>query len=481
MNSLAEKPILQKLADFLYTPAYVALIGVLTVISNIFSAELPVYTCIVLIGLFICFRGRDFLPFIPIVVGCYIAPSTANNPGRNENSIFSPGHGGIYLLTIAVILIGCIVWRLIKDPKIGGKHFLHTKRCLTSGFLILGGAYMLAGLGSPYFFSYGIRNAFFGLMQFVSLFAIYYLLCGSVQWDKAPKDYLAWVGVTMGFVLLFELLGIYLTNNVIRDGEIYRKAIIAGWGHYNNIGSLMVIMLPFPFALARKSRRSSLFYLCGTLFFVGVIFTCSRTSILFGLPVYLASYIAAVVTSRQSRMDKATHILTIAAVAAVALLLHDQVLKLFQILVERGFKPADRDLVYKAGWEQFLHDPIFGGTFFPVAWPDIIWSTSEAFVSVFPVRWHNTIIQLLASCGIVGLAAYAFHRYQTVRLFLKNCSPDKIFVGISILALLLTSLLDCHFFNLGPALFYSASLAFMEKRLTPASAESQSEKAAATE
>jgi len=33
---------------------------------------------------------------------------------------------------------------------------------------------------------------------------------------------------------------------------------------------------------------------------------------------------------------------------------------------------------------------------------------------------------------------------------------------LSILALLLTSLLDCHFFNIGPTMFYSILLAFAE-------------------
>ena len=40
---------------------------------------------------------------------------------------------------------------------------------------------------------------------------------------------------------------------------------------------------------------------------------------------------------------------------------------------------------------------------------------------------------------------------------------EKSFIGLSILVLLLTSLLDCHFFNIGPVLFYSMALAFAEK------------------
>ena len=94
-----------------------------------------------------------------------------------------------------------------------------------------------------------------------------------------------------------------------------------------------------------------------------------------------------------------------------------------------------------------------------------VWSQLDNFTALFPPRWHNTIIQLLATGGVVCLFGYVVHRVQTVKLFLKNPSGDKTFVALSILALLLTSLLDCHFFNVGPVLLYSAMLAFTEFKL----------------
>jgi O-antigen ligase len=93
-----------------------------------------------------------------------------------------------------------------------------------------------------------------------------------------------------------------------------------------------------------------------------------------------------------------------------------------------------------------------------------IWADLDSFVNVFPGRWHNTVVQLLASCGIVGLAAYLFHRVQTVRLFLQNRTVENVYIAISILALLGMSLLDCHFFNIGPAMIYSCMLAFAENK-----------------
>ena len=77
----------------------------------------------------------------------------------------------------------------------------------------------------------------------------------------------------------------------------------------------------------------------------------------------------------------------------------------------------------------------------------------------------DEFIQILASCGIVGMVAYIYHRFQTIRLFFKNFSGAKMFPFVSMMTLLLTSMVDCHFFNIGPVLFYSTMLAFVEKRL----------------
>ena len=64
--------------------------------------------------------------------------------------------------------------------------------------------------------------------------------------------------------------------------------------------------------------------------------------------------------------------------------------------------------------------------------------------------------------GTLGLLAYNYHRYQTFRMTFTKPMLEKTFLFLSILGLLLTSLLDCHLFNLGPALNYGILLAAIE-------------------
>lgn len=464
MGTLAGPSFLRAFDNFLYKPAYFFLIGALTVFANVFGAELFTYTCFVLLFLYLCVWGRDLLPALPMAICSYIAPSRGNNPGLSDESIFSPGAGSSYLIVLASLLVIGVIYRLIRDKALGRAAFWKCQRKLLPGILALFLGYLLSGIGSSQWENVSTQNLLFAFIQGVSVLLPYFLLTGLVKWDEAPKAYLAWTGMCMGFVLLAELVNVYIQFDVIEEGIINRRMIYSGWGHYNNMGALLAMMIPFPFFLTGKGKHASVFYIIGLLFLVGVIFTCSRGSILFGVMTYGASYLASLVHSRNARSNLVIHICTILLVIAVYIFFYDRILNLFQMMIEQQLDSAGRVTGYIEGWKQFTQFPIFGGTFYPIDYDLYSWSVSAEFVAFFPPRWHNTIVQLLASCGIVGFAAYVFHRFQTAALFFKRFSTKKLFALISMLTLLGTSLLDCHFFNVGPVLFYSMMLAFVEKQ-----------------
>lgn len=448
---------------FFASPAYFLLIGILTVIANVFSAELIVYACFVLMGIYISLFGKDYLPVIPLVTLCYIAPSDANNPGSSEGSIFYAENGGILILVLAAAFVVSILFRLAADPELGQKAFLRAKRALLPGILLLGAAYLLAGAGSGHYFDHGYGNLLFAALQFLSIFLMYYFFTGAVKWSEAPEDYLAKSGLCIGFVLLAEIFNIYLTQPIIIDGEIQRSAIYTGWGNYNNIGAMLTMMIPFAFHLVCIKKHSWLYNLCGVAFLSGVLLSCSRGAILFAAVTYLISGLIVALKSRNRRAILYTNLIALGIVLLVLILFHEQLLQLFRCLLNRGLDPGRRVEGYQSGIQQFLKYPLFGGSFYPVDADLYEWSSVEAFTSFFPPRWHNTVIQLAASCGIVGLAAYGLHRLQTIRMILKKPTAANLCIAISLAALLGTSLIDCHFFNIGPTLFYAVALAFAEK------------------
>lgn len=457
-----ELPLWQQIDRFLYSPAYFLLIGGLTILANVFHLEMVAYTGIILVGIYICLVGRDLLPIFPIFACGYISPSVSNNPGVNTDSIFSLSGAGLYLAILLTLLAVSLVYRLVTDPVFGGKKFLTKKRKLLPGMLILGICYAISGLGSGQWEEYGLRHLLFAFLQFVAITGLYYLLSGAVLWEKAPQDYLFWTGLCVGFVLIVELVNIYITANVIIDGAINRDNIFTGWGQYNNMGALFSLLIPLAFYMAGKDRFAVAGYLSAFLFFLGLLFTCSRGSIIIGIVIYIVSYILSVIRNHRVRSLFWVHILIIGVPVLVFVLFYEEWLRLFKVLVNAGLHSPQRVTTFTEGFRQFFRYPVFGGSFFPVDYWPFTWSTSEAFTSMIPPRWHNTFIQVLATGGVTCLAGYAYHRYQTVKLFVKNINTGKMFVGMSILSLLLTSMVDCHFFNVGPVLLYSAMLAFVE-------------------
>jgi len=145
----------------------------------------------------------------------------------------------------------------------------------------------------------------------------------------------------------------------------------------------------------------------------------------------------------------------IAAGLVGMLLLKDQILEMlknFKTLGDNG-----RTEKWAGGWNNFKKYPIFGSGFYDSF-------RDPAFEHGFdPYLYHNTVIQMLGACGLVGFLAYVFHRVQTVRLVFKKINPCKIFLGIALLCFLLFNLLDVLFFKFYPSFFYVLMLLCMEK------------------
>lgn len=457
-SSLERSSAVNTVNRFLASPGYILAVMLLTVISNILSAELIVYTLFIAVVVYVCLLGDDLLPMAPIISCCYMAPSVVNNPGRSDRSVFALDRGGAYLLCLAAVAAAALIYRLIRH-----RHtFFSGKHVLLRGILVLFAGYLLSGIGSDAYPDSIAKNLFFAFLQGCSVLLPYWLICGGVNWKNARKDYFAWVGFGTGCMLLCQILWIYCSAGVIVDGVIDRTRIYTGWGMYNNMGGMLAMMIPFAFCLATKYRKGWIGTVAGSAFLIGVITTCSRSSILTGFAVYGACILLMLYYARNRKGNTIALITVIAVLALVLLVFHRQLLHLFSRLLQQGMDPSSRDVIYREGLKLFWEYPIFGCSFFSPGYTPWGWSTAESFSGFFPPRWHNTAVQLLASCGIAGTAAYALHRIQTLKLFLQEISKERAFIGCSVATLLVCSLFDCHLFNIGPVLFYSMALAFAE-------------------
>ena len=108
--------------------------------------------------------------------------------------------------------------------------------------------------------------------------------------------------------------------------------------------------------------------------------------------------------------------------------------------------------IWKTGLDQFIHHPVFGVGWYQI--PNL----------GFQARYHNTLVQLLASTGIFGTLCYAFHRFETYYVTFKKPNLEKTFAFITILSILISSLLDCFLFNIWLGFEYGFLLAYIEGR-----------------
>ena len=141
----------------------------------------------------------------------------------------------------------------------------------------------------------------------------------------------------------------------------------------------------------------------------------------------------------------------------------DKVAEIFASLKKAGLDDSNRFKLYLDGLQKFAQSAqsvLLGNGFYSGGYRygnDKL--PSDAFL---PPRYHNTVVQLLASGGLITMVAYLFHRFQTLKLCLTHRTFEKIFILAAILVLISASMVDCHFFNMGPGLIYSIVLVFAE-------------------
>lgn len=453
--------------NFFRSGWFAAIATILMACSEIFGAELFVIYCYAFFGFLIFLFCDDMLGIVPMVCCGYMLFSSENNPGKFPDALFGQPHGQFALFyaiaVILVLLIGRLVSMLLEKEKRGAPKF-------TVGFLLLGAAYLLSGADSPY---YDGRTVLMGFVQIAALCGFYFYFYFTVRWQNVPKGYLPMVISIIGVGMLAEIVGMYFGEGVFReDGTIDRTALYTGWGIYNNVGCVMAMCMPAPVYFAVKHKNGWAFSILTTVFYLGVLLTQSRGSMLFGSVVFVACVIVTIAGSKKyDRLwNFAVYAAVFVAMAVSFICFKEQLNKIFDSVLDQGFNDAARFNTWRACWQRFLEYPAFGVGFYKTPgtlltedgmYTEFIDGTPDG--SFLALRAHNTFFQLIATGGMFALLAYAVHRIQTIYVCLRRPNMLKIVAALCVSSLLLTSMGDCHMFNMGPGLMYSAWLVFGEK------------------
>lgn len=435
---------------FFYSYFYLGFIALLTLLTCIFGFEMYTFYIYVLCGgLIPCLFCKDMTPVFAPLGMAYSSISLHANNVVNHKSLFG---GRWYHLYILLALIFLVIGTRFVFELVTNKEKRHYKPYLLPGYLAFGIALMTAGLGSQY---YSLREFTFGLVEFLALSGCYFLLMYLIDWKVIKKDYYAWLMMFYGLCIAMEVF--------ILRGLSGGTRVRTGWGINNNIAAQMCMCLAGPMYLAIKKKWCFIYLILEGIILLAIAATNSRNGALMGMIICVLCYVIFLI-----KVDKPKRIQSIIlAVSAAALFtafafIFPEIFKTgFARLIGEKGNPASlngRDRIWTLAYNNFLNNPSFGS-----GWYQCTIGRSDYFsYSFVPGRYHNTFFQLIGAMGLFGLVTYIFHRYQTIRMTFKKPTLEKTFIFISIGGLLLTSIFDNHFFNLGPGLNYCIALAFIE-------------------
>ena len=420
-------------------------------IAHSFSLEefgITVVLSTVFLGLLVCENLKFFIA--PLTYSLFMFSEKSVSTGKYYETpyLIAIACGSIAL--IAFLVAHFIIYR--KNVSLS----CFTKSKLFLGFVLLSTAAIFNGCLN--FSEYHIGNILYALAFTFSLLGIFFLFSINLNKSKNLTDYLIYVLYIMSLLVTLELFFAFTNQIQFANGEIVKESVKIGWGMWNNIGGVLAFLLPIHFFYAATVKKfGPIFFVTGLISFAAIALTLSRSSLLAACFIVFISVIICCFFGKNKLLNRifTACLFIFGFIAFIALF--GKISNVLGDYLRRGLDDNGRFEMYLHGLKNFLSHPIFGGGF------NSSYATEHQFIIFLPYRYHNTIIQMMATCGTVGIGAYLFHRYQTVKLIIKKRSLKTWFLALSILALLLTSLLDNHFFNIYPAFIYTVILTVIEK------------------
>ena len=401
----------------------------------------------------------DITPLLPQVIFVNLVVSLKHTPSDAMGGYDYYSSTAILAQIIVIVsLIFCaLIYRLVlccvkKKMKLSPIFY---------GLCVLSFAFILNGLFSK---EYTPKNILYGAVLTICLLLIYAAIKDNIKINKENFEKIAYGFVALSVLLIIELIVAYATTeNLFVDGNIQRGKLIFGWGVYNTYGLLILMCIPAVLYLAGKEKCGYLFTAYSLLILAATFLCCSRQAMVGALVIYPACMIILLVKGKYRIPNICIAAATVAAGIVFICIFREKFVGFFKTVFENVFVNGElngsgRWRIWKEALDYFSSSPLLGSGFYVDYTYD-----GAAGLSFIPMMCHNTVLELMAACGIIGLAAYLVHRAQTVISFCKNVTLERTFIALTILPILILSLLDCHIFLIFPTVVYACLLAVFDK------------------
>ncbi len=434
------------------TPWYPTIVTCLMVLSFTRALEYPMWTILAVLACISLILCDNMVVLMPPTFCATFFIATSNAPGNVSHSgeLFA-SHNLPWLFALAFVIVVCFVLHIVIY---GSWQALKGKPKLLLYFslpMVL--AIFLNGIGNP---NRAEQDSIFPWILTLCWVGFYLIYAWGVTPSQESREYFFLTCFCVAVGLVAQLLYVYLIKDAFLDGRVF-----FGWGLYNNYGGIMALLIPPIFYLSATRRYGWCYYLFGLVAWAAIFFSTSRSSLLVGTLILGACLVAVCFHNPHKKLYR-IFLGALALLALGVLLLYPELIdKLVPRYGNVGWSDSGRFKIWKGCVDLFLEYPIFGGGFFAIPFTSYI--HPDGAYKFMPGFAHNTIFELMGAGGILLFVTYLVYRGATIWRLIRKMNLTRVFLGLTILAILGTSMLDNHLFNIYPAFFYAAALALGEQ------------------
>lgn len=410
-----------------------------------------------ILGTLIFVLSDDVSPVVAVFLFMTILIS-----GDNTTSIWADSTADFYFKTANLVQIFIIiamfassaiyrvVLNIVKKKFSIGSVFLSL--CALSAVLILNGVFSK---------DYSAKNLLYGFILALCFAGIFTAVKDNIS-GRESFIKIAYGFFAFGIVLAIELAVKYFTtDNIIADGTINRELLTFGWGIWNTMGMYLVLCIPFVVYLAGKEKFGFVFAIVSVIIFVAAVMTCSRQSIIGAFISYTLCLLLLFIKGKNRIINAATMLVMVVIVVVFLLSYNYNLFKYFvqlfkKIMVDGEFSGNGRKRIWLEAIENFKSAPVLGAGFYAK-----LSASHFSGLNFIPTMAHNTVVQLLSCCGIIGLIVYLSHRVLTCLSYFKNITVERTYLMLAIVVFLIICLFDNHIFNIFPTIIYSCLIAML--------------------
>ncbi len=394
-----------------------------------------------LIACVIILTQRDLKSLIAVVV--YVNFLPYYNMGMDMTTSHIIG-----IVCVCLPFIVSLILYLVTHFKVEKNEFKIGE--LFWALLIVAVVCLLAGIGCT---DYDMRYTWSVLGFFIAMFIGYFLLLNTT--DESAKDYVCKVFIAMGIFFVFqEMATYYMTGDVVV--AFHNKLLLPGWAMSNSFASMMALVLPF-FVYYATKNFPQIFIPLTFIIYIGILFTFSRGNILFVTLLMPFLLLFGFTKAKKKILYVLSLMVTILSLGILFMSLESKILEWFGVTIDLGLNDNGRIAIWEYAMNDFMDNKVFGAGFF-----------GEDGVELFGnlKKFHSTPLQILASCGIIGLIGFVIHYFLRYKLMLTKLSTFKIFALFALATYELYGLIDINLLRYYESMMLLLIFVMAEKETT---------------